>query len=474
MANSSWFQRVRSRLISPRTLSSRRPVRRRPTVEALEARCVPSTFTVNNPDDNVAETHTLRWAVANSGDGDSIQITPALQGTPIVLTQGELVLNHSVTVEAVGNKLETIRGGGMSRIFEIAGGANVTIEGLTIIAGNGVAQNPSGTGADDGLGGGILNFGTLTVIGSRLAGNSATFAGGGILNFGTLMVSGSTLDGNSGGVGVGGVGGAIANATALTVSDSTLSGNSADVGGGVFNDGSLTVCGSAISNNLAGSQGGGIDMNGGTGTVTASILAGNIVTLSNGGGIANSAVLTVSDCILSGNSAASGGAIANDGPLTVSNCILSRNSAAFDGGGILAAAFGAPTEVINCIISDNSAANKGGGIANFGALAISGSILAGNSADSGGGVYNFAGGILTISGSTLTGNSTSSNGGAIYNEWTLTVSNCLLTDNSATLGGGGIFNQGGAALTVSGSTFFADTPDSILGAFFDGGGNTFS
>jgi hypothetical protein len=33
---------------------------------------VPSTFAVNSLDDNVAEMHTLRWAVAHAENGDTI------------------------------------------------------------------------------------------------------------------------------------------------------------------------------------------------------------------------------------------------------------------------------------------------------------------------------------------------------------------------------------------------------------------
>src|SRR6516165_1954147 len=90
----------------------------RPRLEVLEGRCVPSTLTVNRAADDVTEKHTLRWAVANAVSGDEIQITAALKDTPIVLTQGELVLNQNVTIEGVGNVAETVSGGGTSRVFE--------------------------------------------------------------------------------------------------------------------------------------------------------------------------------------------------------------------------------------------------------------------------------------------------------------------------------------------------------------------
>src|SRR6266852_1446206 len=143
MSFSSWFRPLRSLSSSPRAASSRRPAKRKLRLEALEDRCVPSTFAVTNADDNVAEMHTLRWAVANAASGDTILVTAAVKDTPIVLTQGELLLTQSVTIEGVSNVDETVSGGGTSRIFEVAAGATVTIENLTLTGGNGVANNPN-------------------------------------------------------------------------------------------------------------------------------------------------------------------------------------------------------------------------------------------------------------------------------------------------------------------------------------------
>jgi glucose/arabinose dehydrogenase len=170
----------------------------RPRLEALESRCVPSTLTVNRADDDVTEKHTLRWAVANAVSGDEIQITAALKDTPIVLTHGELLLSQNVTIEGVGNVAETVSGGGTSRVFEIAAGASVTIEHVTITGGDGLA-NPSDAGNFAGGGGGILvdAKGTLTISGCTLSGNSASRNGGAIFNQGALTIENCTIDGNS-------------------------------------------------------------------------------------------------------------------------------------------------------------------------------------------------------------------------------------------------------------------------------------
>src|SRR5262245_6320449 len=196
----------------------------RPMLEALEDRCVPSTLAVTNPVDDVNVQGTLRYDIAHAQSGDTILLTGAVQ-SGIVLTQGELVLNQNVTIETASNQQITISGGGNSRVFEVAAGANVTLANLAITDGNGVGDNPDGTSQDSGIGGGILNLGTLTVLASNVSGNSATGSldfGGGIANFGDLTVSGSTLSGNSA---RGGDGGGIWNFGDLTVSGSTLSGN---------------------------------------------------------------------------------------------------------------------------------------------------------------------------------------------------------------------------------------------------------
>jgi hypothetical protein len=197
-------------------------------------------------------------------------------------------------------------------------------------------------------GGGISNYGTLTLTNSTLSGNLADFGGGGISNYGTLTLTNSTLSGNSAYYRGGG---GIENAGTLTLTNSTLSGNSADFGGGIYNYGTisnygtLTLTNSTLSGNSADSGGGGID-NGGTLTVNNSTLSGNQANFgSDGGGIENAGTLTLSNSTLSGNSAHSydfgghidggeGGGIYNAGTVTVNNSTIAGNSAGTTGGGI--------------------------------------------------------------------------------------------------------------------------------------------
>ena len=190
----------------------------------------------------------------------------------------------------------------------------------------------------------IDSGGTLTVSGSTLSGNSATGgADGGAIYIntgGTVTVnSNSTISGNSAGFG-----GGIADFGTLTVSNSTISGNSvADgFGGGILQaGGTLTVNNSTISgNSTSGSQplGGGIFAFASTVTLSNSTISGNSALGGSGlgGGIINyqGTTMTVINSTVSGNSADFGGGIYNGGPLTLSFSTFSGNSATIFGGAL--------------------------------------------------------------------------------------------------------------------------------------------
>jgi len=273
---SSWL-RNRKRRASPR----KRPTFR-PMLEALEERWVLSTLTVLNTNDSGAGS--LRADIAAAQKNDTIVFAPNLDGQTITLTSGELLINKNLTITGPGAGELTISGNKASRVFEVAKGTKrVTLSGLTIS--NGAAPD---VGRNVG-GGGIQNYGTLTVSGSTLSGNVAAQDGGGIYNqsTGTLTVSNSTLSGNRND--------GIHNDGALTVSGSTLSGNSANFGGGIYNQSAgslLTVSGSALSGNSATFYGGGIYNYAGSLTVSGSTLSGNVAG-EEGGGIFNSVYGTV-------------------------------------------------------------------------------------------------------------------------------------------------------------------------------------
>jgi hypothetical protein len=153
------------------------------------------------------------------------------------------------------------------------------------------------------------------------------------------------------------------------VINSTLSGNSANVGGGIFNAGPLTITNSTLSGNSAATDGGGI-VNVGSVTVTNSTLSGNSAA-KNGGGIVNLRALTMTNSTLSGNSAAkNGGGIDNVGATTVTNSIVANspaggdcfdNSEVFTGANIVdTATCGASPAIIRTNPQLGALANNGG------------------------------------------------------------------------------------------------------------------
>src|SRR5262249_28430102 len=151
----------------------RRPQRRpwpafTPRLVALEDRTVPSTFTVENLADSGPGS--LRQAVldANANPGaDLIVFAPSTSGGTIALTGGELSVTGDLTIDGPDADRLTVSGNHASRVFDISANTTVTIAGMTMIDGlaNGSAPTlPS-------IGGGILNFGNLTLSSVVLSDN---------------------------------------------------------------------------------------------------------------------------------------------------------------------------------------------------------------------------------------------------------------------------------------------------------------
>ncbi|MHC4735386.1 MAG: choice-of-anchor Q domain-containing protein, partial [Planctomycetota bacterium] len=166
-------------------------------------------------------------------------------------------------------------------------------------------------------------------------------------------------------------------------------------------------------------------------------------TNAGGGGIRGAgAFASISNCIINNNTALSrgGGLYDCDGPIT--NCTVTGNSAK-DGGGLCYC----NGPITNCTITANLADYRGGGAFDCGGkyicyspddcvFTITNCIISGNSASSGGGMYN------NITNPTLTKCTFSNNtaweyGGGMYNyENNQTLTNCIFIGNSANYGGG--------------------------------------
>ncbi|MBN2292730.1 MAG: cadherin-like domain-containing protein, partial [Pirellulales bacterium] len=166
------------------------------------------------------------------------------------------------------------------------------------------------------------------------------------------------------------LGGGIYNEGTLTLTNSKLFDNLANSGGGIYNEGTLTLTNSELLSNIAyssGSCGGGI-YNAGTLTLTNSTLWNNqTYGDGGGGGIYNHsdsgiATLTVISSSLCGNSACGGrgGGIYNEDALTLTNSKLAHNTADHGGGGIYNYGHTCTATLTNTTLSNNSAGDGGG------------------------------------------------------------------------------------------------------------------
>ncbi len=477
----SIFSRLTSRR-QPGNRSSRRGLIKRrarfaPACDWLEVRALLSNIVVTNNDDSGAGS--LRQALLNAPSGATIVFANSLKGHTIPLTSGVLSINQSVNIDGPGASELFVSGSGCSQVFSVAGGANVTISGLTVT--DGLDDSPFGI-AD---GGGIVNAGNLTLQNTVVAGNEASAiiaSGGGIFNTGTLTLNHSQVTNN--------------------VVDSTESGGT---GGGIENvtGGTLLIMQSVVSDNQVITstslfvQGGGIDNQAGaTATISNSTLAGNQANggpgffdggWGIGGAINDAGILSISGSTISGNQAiggdnagiaglAEGGAIVlsssvvNNVPqvatLIMTNSVIEDNQAVggtsggtgfiIEGGEASGGALEATTDssmtLVGCTFSNNQALGGGGGIGQaFGgaidssstvAFSISNSTFNGNEAVGGDGP--------SVSNPFTFGEGASAYGGAIYSSQDpLVVINTSFKNNQAKGGNAlvaGQFSGGGQAI----------------------------
>ena len=293
-----------------------------------------------------------------SSGAETITFAAALMsGGPatILLTQGELAIRDSLTIDGPGAGLLTIDASGNdptpdednfdgSRVFNVDDAINSAVDNGILI--NVAISGLTLTGGDTGFNGGAIRTReNLTVTSSVITGNAVTSNGGGIYNtFGTL-----------------------------TVSNSTIRRNFAFFGGGIANiDGDAVIDRSTIANNRAdrpyGGEGGGIFTHEGNLTITSSVISGNIS--EDGGGIhsytnlTGTQTTTIINSTISGNLAttaglggAEGGGVYNDHGLTIirHSTITNNTAPAGLGSGVLSKADGtARTEVHSTIISGNT------------------------------------------------------------------------------------------------------------------------
>ena len=421
-------------------------------IAILSAAAVSASVAVvnTNADSGAGSLRTIVGAAAN---GDMITFDPALNGQTITLTSGEITINASITIQGPGAINLTVSGNGASRIFDVTVGRTVSISGLAFTKGADVGPTDG-----DGIGGAILDHGSLTVTSCTFTENTATGGTGssGFANSGgsgdggaifvdvgaTLHVDGcafsfnvatggtggpSTSIAGSGGEAHGGAIFAAAGTTVTVTNNSSLSKNGATggtggnggsgssglggegLGGAVYTLGTLNVSLSQFTDNSAtgGTGGPGSDGDGGDG------LGGAL-------GISSGAVVEVTTSTLSGNAASGGsagggpfaggghgGAIFNggEGNLTVTDSTFTLNQASGDcGSGGAIHQFGLPVSLVNDTFQGNSASCTGGALDVEAGLTLLNCTISGNTASSeGGGMFSASEGV-TLTNTIVAGN----------------------------------------------------------------------
>jgi Right handed beta helix region len=160
-------------------------------------------------------------------------------------------------------------------------------------------------------------------------------------------------------------------------------------------------------------------------------LRGAVLTIPSG----KAANLTITDLTITGGSGA--GIAWHDGVVTIRN-----------------------THVTN---------NAGTGIGRFGGggAVIENSVVSGNSAASGAGIWNSIGGSpMMISNSLVTNNRATFFGGGLFNRGRLAISDSTISNNVAGTSGGGIYNLHGVTIDLTNVTLSGNSPDDYFCASF--------
>lgn len=191
---------------------------------------------------------------ANAAGGGTVTLTP---GCAYTLTGGHgddglngpaglPVITTPITLSGNANTIARSSTAPAFRIAQVGPTGGLTLQAVTFSGGHAATA-----GHDDG--GGILNFGAVTLTGSTLSGNAANGMGGGLHSTGT--------------------------SAAATFTNSTVGSNTANQAAGIANvNGTLTITSSVVNANAATTNPGGIYHVAGSVTLTTSTVTANTPT----------------------------------------------------------------------------------------------------------------------------------------------------------------------------------------------------
>jgi len=399
-----------------------------------------ATITVNNANDKGAGS--LRDAIAQTKDGDTIAFASSLDNKTIKLTSGQLSVSDSITIDGGGADNLTISGDDKSRAFFTEYGTDVTLKNFTIADGY---NNKKGGGL------GVSSYSEITIDNVDFKNNVGGQGGAVHIGFNSdATVLNSTFDNNDGSITKNGFSaGAIANDNngSLTVKNSRFTNNRGQTGGAIYSQlGPLTVENSVFLDNRSNDNGAGIfadgasiggprakpDAPGGTIRISGSQFEGNEAKGSGGAlflytygkdqTIVENTTIIDNKANPTSNAALGGGARLN-GNVTVRNVTFANNTSEGQGGGLWldgdTTSQNAVINLENTTFSGNKATTDKG---------VGGAIAINPSADA----------KLNIENSTFFKNYAGKNGGAFWvvGGQPVTLTNTIVANNTANDGSG--------------------------------------
>jgi hypothetical protein len=203
---------------------------------------------------SVACNETALITAVNAAGGGTVTLTPGCTYT-LTTSHGDdgvngpaglPIITTPITFEGNANTITRAGTASAFRMAQVSSTGGVTLKAVTLSAGHATA-----TGHNNG--GGILNFGAVTLTGSQLSGNAANGLGGAIYSTGTPA--------------------------AATFTSSTAISNTANQAAGIASvNGTLTITSSTVTANAAAVNPGGIYYVAGSATLNTSTVTANTPT----------------------------------------------------------------------------------------------------------------------------------------------------------------------------------------------------
>ncbi len=301
------------------------------------------------------------------------------------------------------------------------------------------------------VGGGVVGpiAGSMQLIDTVISNNTAERSGGGAVLF-TADLQGVSIEGNA----ANDLGGGVWVVGASTVSSdlgTVVSGNTAQDGGGVYLAPDAAWTGGTVAGNMGLASGGGVQASERS-SVSGTTIRDN--SAARGGGVTTADEVDLTGVSVLGNLADSGGGVYATGVLRVWSSTVADNRATVDlGGGFRIE--GAFLALQDTSVVDNEALGGGGGIAaSASQVEIDAGDMTGNQATHGGAVYAALGAdcvtgcVVDLRGGVaLDDNTAVSDGGAVWSEVRVLGDSTTLSRNTADRGGAVFAFDGGLELS---------------------------